>query len=100
MDKLEVMSNEFIEINNIIALAKADSDIQQMLLGEIVREFEGELNTKKEQVFYQDQIAEIIELAKHDMDKMITLFTMILEDEDINAELFRHFQELINSDKY
>ena len=37
-NKMEVMSNEIMEINNIIALAKADDDIKQVFLSEIVRE--------------------------------------------------------------
>jgi len=83
--KEEIMSNEVIEINNIIALAKADDDVKQVLLSEITKEFT---------VFYSDMVYEVIELAKHDCDKMITLITAILKDELIGTELQRHFDEL------
>ena len=94
-DNLEVMSNEYIEVNNIIALAKADSEVKEIVLSEIAREFKDELNDKKEQVFYQDQIYEIIELAKHDMVKMTMLMTAILENQEINNLLLNHFKEVM-----
>lgn len=36
---LETMSNEFTEISNILALAKADDGIKKLLLIEVIREF-------------------------------------------------------------
>jgi len=41
--ELEQMSNEYAEINNIIALAKADNGIKILLLSEILKEFSDEL---------------------------------------------------------
>ena len=95
MDNLEVMSNEYIEVNNIIALVKADSEVKEIVLSEIAREFKDELNDKKEQVFYQDQIYEVIELAKHDTVKMTMLMTAILENQEINNLLLNHFKEVM-----
>lgn len=97
IDKIEILSNELIEINNIIALAKADSEIEQILITEIAREFNDELTVKVEQVFYQDQIIEIIELAKHDRNKMITLLTELLKDDTIHNELKQHFYDFFGS---
>ena len=36
---LETMSTEFTEINNILALAKADDGVKKLLLIEVIREF-------------------------------------------------------------
>jgi len=36
---LETMSTEFAEINNILALAKADDGVKKLLLIEVIREF-------------------------------------------------------------
>jgi hypothetical protein len=36
---LETMSSEFTEINNILALAKADDGVKKLLLIEVIREF-------------------------------------------------------------
>lgn len=40
---METLSNEFTEINNIIALARADEGVKKLLLIEIIREFEDEI---------------------------------------------------------
>lgn len=45
----ETMSAEFTEINNIIALAKADDGIKKILFSEILREFGDELLSLIEQ---------------------------------------------------
>jgi len=93
-NKLEIMSNEICEINNIIALAKADSEVEQILLSEIAREFKPELEQKEEMIIYEDKVFEVIELAKHDQTKMITFMTAILENREINDLLFNHYQEI------
>jgi hypothetical protein len=41
--ELEQMSGEFAEINNIIALAKADDGIKKLLLAEVLNEFADDL---------------------------------------------------------
>ena len=94
-DKTEIMSNEYMEINNIIALAKADSEIETILLSEIAREFKPELEQKQEMIIYEDKIYEVIELAKHDMVKMTMLMTAILENQEINNLLLNHFKEVM-----
>jgi len=94
-DKIETMSNELYEINSIIAIAKADSEVKEILLSEIVREFGNEeMKEKQEQVFYQDQIYEIIELAKHDMVKMVRLIEAILKTPEIATPIEQHFMEM------
>ena len=75
-------------------MAKADSEIEQILLSEISREFEGKLKTRKEQVFYQDEIIELIEIAKHNPDKMLILISEILKCNELTDLLINHFKEL------
>jgi len=49
MTDIDTLSGEFIEINNIIALAKADDGIKRLLLDEIIKEFGDELQL----IFYE-----------------------------------------------
>lgn len=87
-NKIETMSNELCEINNIIALAKADDDIKTVLLNEITKEFA---------IFYEDMVYEVIELAKHDSSKMTAFMTAILENDNIAELLQNHFYEYFGS---
>lgn len=82
--KEELMSNELMEINNIIALAKADNDVKKILLSEIAREFH---------MFYEDSIYEILEIAKHDVAKLQIFVSAILKDELLGSELELFFRE-------
>ncbi len=84
-NKIEIMSNELAEINNIIAIAKADDGVKKILLNEITKEFT---------VFYNDMIYEVIELAKHDCVKMVRLCEAILKTDEIATPLQQHFMEL------
>ena len=94
-NKMEIMSNEVLEINNIIALSKEDDDVKNILLSEISREFSEEiLKEKAEQVFYQDQVIEIIELTKHNNENLTFLITEILKNPVISDLLFNHFLEI------
>jgi len=94
-DEREIMSNEILEIDNIIALSKADDDVKNILLSEISREFgEDIVKDHAEQVFYQDQVVEILELAKNDNGKMTFLITEILKDQEISDLLCNHFLEM------
>jgi len=89
------MSNEYREINNIIALSKADEDVKNILLSEVSREFgEDIVKERAEQVFYQDQVVEVLELAKQDNGKMTFLITEILKDLPLSDLLFNHFKEM------
>ena len=97
MDKIETLSSEYAEINNIIALAKADSEIEQILLNEISQEFKDELTNKTEQIWYIDQVQEILELAKHDPSKKELLVTAIVENDVIEEELKEHFYDVFGS---
>jgi len=94
-NKIETMSNEYREINNIIALSKADEDVKNILLSEVSREFgEDIVKERAEQVFYQDQVVEVLELAKQDNGKMTFLITEILKDLPLSDLLFNHFKEM------
>lgn len=84
-NKIEIMSNELVEINNIIALARADDDVKKILLNEITREF---------LLSYEDMVYEIIELAKHDMIKMIRLCEAILKTPEIATPIEQYFMEI------
>jgi len=83
--KEEILSNELIEINNIIALAKFDSDVKQILLTEITKEFT---------MFYDDMVYEVVELSKNCPEKMNTLISAILKTDILATELQIHFEEL------
>jgi len=97
-NKVEIMSNELAEINNIIAIAKADSEVEQILLSEVAREFGKERTEEIEkQVFFQDMVYEVIELAKHDSKKRDMLFIAILEDDKIGTAIQDHFYEYFSS---
>ncbi len=97
-DKIEIMSNELAEINNIIAIAKADSEVEQILLSEIAREFGKERTDQiKKHVFFQDMVYEVIELAKHEDRKRDMLFIAILEDDKIGTAIQEHFYEYFAS---
>ena len=60
-NKIETMSNELAEINNIIAIAKADDGVRRIFLSEVVREFPDLQNVSKT-VFFQDTVFEILNL--------------------------------------
>lgn len=93
-NKMEVMSNELAEISNIIAIAKADSEIEQVLLSEIAREFD--LKNVSKTVFFQDTVFEIIELAEHDDRKKQMFFKTLLESK-LGQGIQDHFYEYFAS---
>lgn len=96
MDKTEVLSSEYVEINNIIALAKADSEVEQILLSEVSREFKDHADIHRERVFFEDMVFEVIELAKHDNTKKVILLNALLES-DIANDLQQHFYDFFGS---
>lgn len=93
----EILSQEKKEINYVISLAQADQDIKNILLSEITQAFKDELELKKEQIFYQDQVYEIIELARHDQWKKTLLVCAMIEDDIMEEELKEHFYDVFGS---
>ncbi len=94
-NKIEIMSNELAEINNIIAIAKADDDVKQVFLSEIIREFD-ELQNVSKTVFFQDTVYEILEFARHDNRKKQMFFKTLLESE-LGQDIQDHFYEYFAS---
>ena len=68
MDKIEVMSNEICEINNIIALAKADSEIEQVLLTELIHEFGDKIGDTKFNLVNEKQLEDIITIVEENLE--------------------------------
>lgn len=96
-NKLETLSQEIKDIDFVINLSVSDKDVKEILLSRVANEFKDEFDTKKELVFYQDQVDEIIELAKFDDTKKALLCCALVSDEKIGGELENHFVDYFGS---
>lgn len=64
---LDIMSEEYREINNIIALAKADDDVKRLLLIEILSNFKDELEDISDEIT-DEKLENIITIVEENLD--------------------------------
>lgn len=77
--ELEQMSGEYAEINNIVALAKADDGVRNLLLSEIISEFKDDM-----EIMFNN-----IDISEEKLDEIIEGVTETI-NENIEIEGVRH----------
>lgn len=95
---LDTLEGEIREIDFIISLAESDKAVEKYLLSEVIRKFEVEgLKDRQEQVFYEDKVAEVIELTRHDYDRVCRFIIKLLDTPEIADILFQHYIDQMGS---
>jgi hypothetical protein len=94
----DTLEGEIREIDFVISLAESDKAVEKYLLSEILRKFEVDgLKNKQEQVFYEDKIAEVVELTRHDTGRIHTFCMKLVETPELDKILFDHYIDLLGS---
>lgn len=100
IDRVEVLSNEYVEVNNIIALAKADEEVRQILIDEIITQGlinEEEIRHETEILLFEEKTHEIINLAKATPQRLCYFLCEIVKDDKTSKWLQQYFYDYFGS---
>lgn len=97
-DVLETLEGEVREIDFVISLAEQDKAVKNYLLSEVIRKFEVEgLKERQEQVFYEDKVAEVVELTRHEQSRVYAFVIKLLDTPEIEGLLMQHYADYFGS---
>ena len=95
---LDTLEGEIREVDFVITLAEQDKKVQNYLLGEVVRKFEIDgLKERQETIIYEDKVAEVLELTRHDTGRINKFILKLLQTEEIEQVLWENYIDQMGS---